>query len=526
MRKLCITVVIGILLMIQTAYASDFIISDISDEFTFTVEGETQGQNVGLILTLKDISWEGISNESMVDSEIVYFDEYQVQGSKYSFSFPLGCKSGIYKLCAGDENGNSLMDMLILYTNPSENTAAVEKLKAAASVSAEEMKNTAREERYALQFYMPLTENVSETVALEAVYNAVKQNSDLDGTSLSEIYRENLVVDGLNEGKINSLDEYYTYLKFGNANIDKWYQKANKATILAAITGKSLSGFEELENEIIEAMILERVYHPDGYMNIVSILNDFQANTGFPASIVNNVSCAAVAGKNYASYSDLRTALTEASDSSNNNNGGSGGSSGSTKNTSVTVPNIPVEAVDPLTIKYFNDIEDYSWAKDAIESLYDKGIIDGRGDGIFAPADFVTREEFAKLIVLTMDLQNDSEEVSFDDVQADAWYAPYVTSLVNSEVASGIGDNKFGVGLPISRQDMAVMIYRALKGNAEYYSETEFNDTCDISDYAEPAIRYMNAMGYITGYEDGSFRPLNSISRAETAVVLHRVLEN
>ena len=97
MRKLCITVVIGILLMIQTAYASDFIISDISDEFTFTVEGETQGQNVGLILTLKDISWEGISNESMVDSEIVYFDEYQVQGSKYSFSFPLGCKSGIYK---------------------------------------------------------------------------------------------------------------------------------------------------------------------------------------------------------------------------------------------------------------------------------------------------------------------------------------------------------------------------------------------------------------------------------------------
>lgn len=536
MKKICITVIIGMLMLMQTVYASDFVISDISDDYTFTVEGSAEGQNIGLILTSRDISWESIANENTVEDDIVYFDEYQAKDEKYTFSFPLNCKSGIYKLYVGDENGVNMKEMLLLYTNPSENINAVEKLKASASVSKEEMKKVIQDERYALQFYMPLSENVSETVAIDAIYKYITGTpEDLHGTKLAEIYRKNLVVDGLNEEKIDNIDDYYAYLKFENANVDKWYNKANessKSAIISAITGKNLSAFENLENKFIETMILERVYHPDGYMNILSILNDFQTKTGFPTAIINTGSCSTVAGKKYASYGDLRIALTEASGGSNNNaGGGSGGGSGSgnTKNpasTSVTLPNEPIEVVEPITIKYFNDIEDYSWAKDAIESLYDKGIIDGRGDGIFAPADFVTREEFAKLIVLTMDLQNDSKEVSFDDVQADAWYAPYVTSLVNSEVASGIGDNKFGVGLPISRQDMAVMIYRALKGNAEYYSETEFNDTCDISDYAEPAIRYMNAMGYITGYEDGSFRPLNSISRAETTVVLHRVLEN
>lgn len=532
MKKMCITVIIGILLLVQTAYASDFIISDISNDCIFKVEGSTERQNIGLILTSKDISWESISNENKVESDIVYFDEYRAEDGKYTFSFPLGCKSGIYQLYAGDEEGTNLKDMLILYTNPTENAAAIEKLKDA-KASQEAVKGALMDNRYELQCYLPLSKNVSEKAAVNAIYNILQTSTELDGTKIAEIYRKNLIVDGLNEKKIDNINDYYKYLKFENENVDKWYNEANelsKAEIVSAVTGKNLSGFEDFENKLIEAMILERVYHPDGYMNIVSILNDFQNKTGFPTDIINADACSKVAGKKYSSYSDLRTALTEAPGGSGNNPGGSWGggfASGKTQTTnSVTLPNAPMEVIKPITIKYFNDIDDYPWAKDAIKSLYDKGIIDGRAEGIFAPADFVTREEFAKLIVLTMDLQNDSKEVSFDDMPSDSWYAPYVASLVNSGAATGIGDNKFGVGMPISRQDMAVMIYRALEGNAEYYAEADFNDMSEASDYAASAIRYMNAMGYISGYEDGTFRPLNNISRAETTVVLHRVLGN
>lgn len=535
MKKRCIVFLIAILLMSQTAYASDFVISDISDEYMFAVDGIADGNNVGLMLTVDDMTWDGLSDENVSGDDITYFDEYRAESGEYKFSFPAGLKSGVYKLLVSDENATKLKDLRILYTNPNENAEAIIKLKNEAQISKDAMKKIVQDYRYELQFYMPLTEEVSETVAIDAIYNTVTQNlTELNGTKLADIYRENLVVDGLNEGKIDNIDDYYAYLQFENANVDKWYKKANessKSAIVSAVTNKKLSGFANLENKFIEAMILERVYHPDGYMNIVSILNDFQTKTAFPTAIVNNNSCSAVAGKKYESYSALRTALTEASGGSNNYGGGSGGGGGSgssNKNTttSVTLPNNPFDVVEPLTIKYFNDIEEYTWAKNAIEALYDKGIIDGKSEGIFAPADFVTREEFAKLIVLAMDLQNDSMEVSFDDVKDDAWYAPYVTSLVNSGTATGIGDNKFGVGMPISRQDMAVMIYRALGGNAEYYAEAEFGDMNDVSDYAAPAIRFMSAMGYISGYEDGTFKPLNNISRAETAVVLYRVLEN
>ena len=72
----------------------------------------------------------------------------------------------------------------------------------------EEMKKVIQDERYALQFYMPLSENVSETVAIDAIYKYITGTpEDLHGTKLAEIYRKNLVVDGLNEEKIDNIDE-------------------------------------------------------------------------------------------------------------------------------------------------------------------------------------------------------------------------------------------------------------------------------------------------------------------------------
>lgn len=532
--------IIGLLLLTQACYANEFIMSDLIENYAFLIDGETKGQTVGIMVSEKGLAWNDISKEDIADSEVVYFNEYTARGGKYSFSFSLNCKSGLYNAAVNDENGERLRNIDILYTEPKENKAAVEQLKAAAKTSKQAMQSVIEKNRYALAFYIPLTDSVSEVNSIDAVYDAVTGNNSISGMKLAEIYRNNLVVDGLNEKKIDNLDDYYSYLSFEDGNIDKWYKKAlSKSAITAGVIGKNISDFDEFEDRLVEAMILDRVAHPDGYKNIRAILNDFSKKTGFSSSIVTDESCSAVAGKTYASYDELKTALTAAADSGSGNGGnGSNGSNGSNGGPSggggsfgggghYTIESPGNSGViQPLNTEYFTDLAQYGWAKDAITNLYDMGIINGKGNGLFAPGDYVTREEFAKLIVLCADLKSASDETGFEDVPQDAWYAEYVKTLVGSGVTNGIDEKHFGVGQPITRQDMAVMIFRALNGGSGEYKEAEFSDREDISEYALGAVNFMSANGYITGYEDGSFKPLSSITRAETAVVLYRMLGN
>ena len=68
------------------------------------------------------------------------------------------------------------------------------------------------------------------------------------------------------------------------------------------------------------------------------------------------------------------------------------------------------------------------------------------------------------------------------------------------------------------------MLYRCLDdgGNAE--DKSDFTDSNEISDYAADAVGYMNSRGFLKGYEDGSFRPLVPVNRAEAAVTISRIL--
>ncbi len=68
----------------------------------------------------------------------------------------------------------------------------------------------------------------------------------------------------------------------------------------------------------------------------------------------------------------------------------------------------------------------YDWAKDAIEKFSEEGIIEGKGGGLFAPNDAVTRAEFAKMLALTFDLSPSEEASAYQDVAGDYWAAPYI----------------------------------------------------------------------------------------------------
>lgn len=179
----------------------------------------------------------------------------------------------------------------------------------------------------------------------------------------------------------------------------------------------------------------------------------------------------------------------------------------------------------------FGDIEKYTWAKDQIESMAAKGIVNGKAQGYFKPAENVTRAEFASLLVRMFRIKEveDCAACRFSDVKAGAWYEKAVMSAVDAGIVTGYEDGTFKPEDNISRQDMAVMIARALKkyknaeipGNIDTY--LDFSDKTSFGEYAKESIAAAVKYGIIKGNPDKSYKPANNATRAESAVVIYNV---
>lgn len=172
----------------------------------------------------------------------------------------------------------------------------------------------------------------------------------------------------------------------------------------------------------------------------------------------------------------------------------------------------------------FSDISGYSWAKVAIEGLYYAGIINGMEDGVFNPKGEVTREQFSKMVVQLFGISVSASDTIFVDVNPDAWYAPYVNAAFKAGYIQGQSNEYFGIGESIMRQDMATILYRAVGSRGEK-AELTFSDKANIAAYAEDAIAELVGLGIISGYEDGSFLPRGTATRAEAAKMIWGVYQ-
>ncbi|MGN0179284.1 MAG: S-layer homology domain-containing protein, partial [Monoglobaceae bacterium] len=215
--------------------------------------------------------------------------------------------------------------------------------------------------------------------------------------------------------------------------------------------------------------------------------------------------------------------------SSSNTGGGGAGGISANKPVAIGGLELPVtQTAEPETVNIFNDIEGVDWAHEAITALYNKGIIAGTGENRFEPDNPVTREQFVKIIIGAMNLQNEEEEVcGFADVDINQWYAKYVDIACAKGICRGVGDNAFGVGAQITRQDMAVMIYNALKakGNAPEVAELPFEDSTEIADYSYEAVGALYGMGAVNGVSVTEFAPNANATRAEAAKMIYEVLD-
>lgn len=166
----------------------------------------------------------------------------------------------------------------------------------------------------------------------------------------------------------------------------------------------------------------------------------------------------------------------------------------------------------------FGDAE--GWGKSFIQTLYNRGIINGKSKTVFEPDDGITREEFVKLVVELFDLNDSSLKVYFDDVEEGAWYYSYVASAFYNNIVNGVGDNMFGTGQKIKRQDMAKIINTVLEENNIYGDEASssvFKDYDTINDYAKEHVLAICGLGIISGDDNGNFNPNQFATRQEAA---------
>lgn len=221
--------------------------------------------------------------------------------------------------------------------------------------------------------------------------------------------------------------------------------------------------------------------------------------------------------------------VKEESGSSGGSGGGGGGGSKKSHSIAASAGWLDVTPQIEEGKNKFSDLNNVLWAKNAINILADRDIINGKGDNKFCPADELKREELAKIIATAFPLKTASEKaVPFDDVLFEAWYYKSVSTLYNLSIINGISADAFGVGAPITRQDMMVMLYKTLKYldyNIEPIREVKvFNDDSQISDYAKEAINNMYAAGIVNGKNENVLEPQGTATRAEVAKVLYEIL--
>ncbi|MFA5535744.1 MAG: S-layer homology domain-containing protein [Bacillota bacterium] len=174
--------------------------------------------------------------------------------------------------------------------------------------------------------------------------------------------------------------------------------------------------------------------------------------------------------------------------------------------------------------KTFADVEGL-WAKEYIDSMASKHIFNGKAEDVFAPADFTSRAEFAKIIVVALDLDLIKYQGGFEDVADDAWYADYVqTAFVNELVNGRVAGKIFDPNGNITRQEMMTVVGRALgetlKGDAGYLLRN-YPDADKTADFAKEFTALLVEKQLVTGYPDSTLRPLVDISRAEAAKVIY-----
>ena len=477
------------------------------------------------------------SLEALADSGAIYkIDAVSVKDGKYSFGFDINGASGKYTVYIADENGNIVEKSEIIHSDKTECENAQSLINSAVlSGDKDGVLNILKTYPCELgieKIAIFKNAEISAEYVSELLFESVK-NKALDISNMTDTQKrvgDICLAYALKNGKCSDIAEYGEIAEvFENEKFAKLYAKnvADTEKVAKRLSGKDIT-VSNLSAKLSEAAALEIIAEGQGFGNVKEIMTDFADEIGIDILRGTVDVYRRLDGNQFEDFDALGAEFNRIAPEKSTDGGGKGAPSKSTGSSSVTkggftgvTPNLPT----PVEKEIFGDLNGFDWAKESINALYEKKIVSGKADGVFAPGDSIMREEFVKIIVGAFGIDGVSDK-NFTDVSNGAWFENYIKKAFGAGIISGEGET-FGVGKPITREDMAKIIYGVIKYknlSLNTGNTAEISDISSVSDYASEAVKALYSANILKGNENGGFMPKSFATRAETAVIINRVL--
>lgn len=517
------------------------------DSNSITINSDTEKDGYGVFVYIL----KGRLAETDKVSDVISKDTLVYAGKIVEeFNFPDHASDGVYTVVFGANAGGAEKERRFFVLKNDENTEKTgveEVLKAQNAAEMLEKLKENNDKAYILDLenadsigtlffdtVRALELDQKSDPSLEDLTNAYRTAEDLakiqtaDSAELEKILVSNKEILGLDE------------------DIDKYAVETAAEIIQARGTGETLDSLETTKTLVREKLALVALNGAgnSGLYSTIEKYNDvFHVTFSSNKSKVSEYEVAKLITKKFDDVTKVENIVNAAIDTAYENSkktgsdnrgpigGGGGGGSSSGKGQSapslIDKNELAEDVGEPVQ---YSDIAGYDWAKEAIEYLAANDIMSGDGNGTFRPGDTLTREELVKLIVVALgNGTTDKAELHFSDVQDD-WYREYVETAYKNGIIKGIDDNTFGIGKPVTREDACVMISRAAEAYYRTFNKkitlVDFKDFDSVEEYARVGVDTLARTSIISGFDDGTFRPKQNITRAEAAKIIYNCLIN
>jgi len=189
---------------------------------------------------------------------------------------------------------------------------------------------------------------------------------------------------------------------------------------------------------------------------------------------------------------------------------------------SIAIPTFSSQSFAANQEAPLSDIKGH-WAEEKIQAWIDEDWIQGYSDSSFKPDAFITRAEFMSLVNHAFGYTGQAE-ISFEDVSEDAWYYEVVAIASEAGYINGYMDHTVKPEDPITREEVANIIAAIKSLIKDEETANSFSDSSSIAAWSKGSVGGVTAANIMVGYTDGSFKPLNPITRAEAVAALDNAL--
>ena len=179
----------------------------------------------------------------------------------------------------------------------------------------------------------------------------------------------------------------------------------------------------------------------------------------------------------------------------------------------------------------FTDVPVDAWYFEDVKFAFEQDLVHGVSERLFDPESPMTRAMAVQILYNMAGADYTGELNAFDDVAAEAWYAKAVCWASANGIVLGVSERMFAPEQVLQRQELMTLLYRYFTnymGNMPDAGTdlSVFPDADQISDYAITSVSWVVASEIIKGYEDGTIRPADQVTRAQAAAIFRRFMKN